>query len=36
MRVHSSVRASDSFACIGVGTARRGNSETLTFSAISI
>jgi len=34
--VHGSGRASDSFACIGVGTARGGNSETCTFDAISV
>jgi len=31
-----SVRASDSFACIGAGTALGGNTETRTFDAISI
>jgi len=31
-----SIRASDSFACIGVGTARGGNSKTCAFDAISI
>jgi len=34
--VRGSVRASDSFGCIGVGTARGGNSETRAFDAISI
>jgi len=34
--VRGSVRASDSFACIGVGTARGANSETCAFDAISI
>jgi len=34
--VCGSVWASDNFACIGVGTARKGNSETCVFDAISI
>jgi len=34
--LRGSVRASGSFACIGVGTARGGNSETRAFDAISI
>jgi len=33
--MRGSVRASDSFACIGVGAARGGNSETPAFDAIS-
>jgi len=36
LRVRGSVRASDSVACIGAGTARAGNSETRAFDAISI
>jgi len=36
LRVCGSVRASDSFACIGVGTVRGGNSETHAFDAVSI
>jgi len=36
LRVRGSVQASDSFACIGVGTARGRNSETRPFDAISI
>jgi len=35
LHVHGSVQVSDSFACIGVGTAREGNSETCAFAAIS-
>jgi len=34
--VHGSVRASDSFACIGVGNAKGRNSETRAFDAISL
>jgi len=34
--VRGSVQASDSFAWIGVGIARGGNSETCAFNAISI
>jgi len=36
LRVRSSVQASDSFACIGAGTANVGNSKTGAFDAISI
>jgi len=36
LRVHGSVRAFDSFACIGVGTVRGGNSKTCAFDTISI
>jgi len=36
LRVRGTVRTSDSFACIGVGTARGRNSETRAFNAISI
>jgi len=36
LRVPGSVRAFDSFACIGVCTARGGNSDTRAFDAISI
>jgi len=36
LRVRGSVWASDSFACIRVGTARGGNSETCAFYTISI
>ena len=35
LRVRGSVRAFDSFACIGIGTAS-GNSETRSFEALSI
>jgi len=34
--VHGSVRTSDSFACVGAGIARGGNSRTGAFDAISI
>jgi len=34
--VGGSAQASDSFACIGAGTARVGNSKTGAFDAISI
>jgi len=34
--VRGSARPSDSFACIGAGTARVGNSKTGAFDAISI
>jgi len=36
LRVRGSVQSSDSFACIRVGTARGGNSETRVFEALSI
>jgi len=36
LHVRGSVRTYDSFACIGAGTARGGNSETRAFDAISI
>jgi len=36
LRVHGSVRTSDSFACFEVGTAIGGNSETRAFDATSI
>jgi len=36
LRVRGNVPASDSFACIGAGTARGRNSETCAFDAISI
>jgi len=34
--VYGSAEASDSFACIGAGTARGVNSETYAFNATSI
>jgi len=34
--VHGSVQASDSFACIGAGTARVSNSEIRAFDTTSI
>jgi len=34
LRVLDSAQASDSFACIGVGTAKGGNSKTHAFGAI--
>jgi len=36
LRVHGSVRVSDSFVCIGAGTARGVNSKTRMFNAVSI
>jgi len=36
LHVRGSVRASDSFGCIGAGTARGGNSKTHTSDTISI
>jgi len=36
LRVRGSVRAADNFACIRVGTARKGNSETHLFDAMPI
>jgi len=36
VRVCGSVRAFDSFACIGAGTAGVGNSKTCAFDAILI
>jgi len=36
LRVFGSVQSSDSFACIGAGTARLGDSETRTFDAMPI
>jgi len=36
LRVYGSVWASDSFASIGGGTARGGNSKTCVFNTISI
>jgi len=36
MRTSGSIRASDSFACIGADTGRVGDSEACVYNAISI